>query len=73
MEEAFALPSADRILNTAENMCVCVCVCVYECVNQMEMKQRNAIKDRKPVTPSSLTYSLEQVSFRSWEISQKSL
>ena len=77
VEKAFALPSADGILNTAENVCVCVCVCLCvrerEWVNQMEMKQRNAIKDRKPVTPSSLTYSLEQVSFRSWELSQKSL
>ena len=31
MEKAFALPSADGILNTAENVCVCVCVCVSVC------------------------------------------
>ena len=70
MEKAFALPSVDGIFNTVQDVCVCVCMCV--CVNQMEMKQRKAIKDRKPVTPSSLT-SLEQVGFRNWEISQKSL
>ena len=32
MEKAFALPSADGILNTAENVCVCVCVYVCVCV-----------------------------------------
>ena len=28
VEKAFALPSADGILHTVENMCLCVRVCV---------------------------------------------